>query len=327
MINRIQNKLHRELLGLKFSTGLYKIFPKGDNKILMYHGISKIENNSMNFRHIEANVFEQHLKFLKKNTHVISVEDYFEQKFLKGKPNVAITFDDGYLNNYTYAFPLVEQYQTPATFYITGLNKTAHHILWPDFHDLMVQVCKFSEISCKGKTFSRNGADQKRPYVAGNDNENFHEFLKKLSFAEKMEVLEFYTQGTDILNKESFFEYWKLVSDEQIIEMSKGKYTSIGSHGMLHNNLGLINVQEAEQELYESKNYLEALTQKEMKSIAYPDGSYSREVVEIAKNLGFTYQLAVNYLFNEDKKDNNILDRIGLYSYETVPMQYQIFLK
>jgi peptidoglycan/xylan/chitin deacetylase (PgdA/CDA1 family) len=327
MIARIKNKINRELLNLKFKTGIYKLFPKGSNKIIMYHGVAKKDNNSMNFRHISAEVFEKHLKFLKKNTHVISVEDFFEQKFIKGKPNVAITFDDGYLNNYQHAFPLIEKYEAPTTFYITGLNTTSHHILWPDFHDLMVSVCQESEITCNGLTFLRNGRDIKRPYISKTDNENFHEYLKKLAFKDKMEVLDKYTKGTDILNKETHFDYWKLASDEQIIEMSKGKYTTIGSHGMLHNNLGLINIQEAEQELINSKNYLEALTQKEINSIAYPDGSYTRAVVEIAKNLGFKYQLAVNYLFSEDKKDNVILDRIGLYSYETLPMQYQNFLK
>uniref|UniRef100_UPI00232FEA3E polysaccharide deacetylase family protein n=1 Tax=Acinetobacter baumannii TaxID=470 RepID=UPI00232FEA3E len=97
--------------------------------ILMYHGISKDSYNIFNTRHSGVNDFESHLKILKNNFHVISLSDFFESKFIKGKKNIAITFDDGYLNNFTNAIPLLQKYNLPATIFVTGINNTAQNIL------------------------------------------------------------------------------------------------------------------------------------------------------------------------------------------------------
>ena len=109
-------------------------------------------------------------------------------------------------------------------------------------------------------------------------------------------------------------DLWKLMSDEQIINCQKGGLIEIGSHGFLHNNLGRISHEKACSEILDSKNYLENLTQSKMKSIAYPDGSYSRALIDYCENLGFKNQLAAEgYLFNEDESDPRIHDRKGIY--------------
>ena len=52
-----------------------------------------------------------------------------------GKPHSAITFDDGYADNYLQAKPLLEKAETPATVFVTAgsLNATAE--LWWDALD------------------------------------------------------------------------------------------------------------------------------------------------------------------------------------------------
>lgn len=325
MLLRIKNKLNREFLNLKFQSGLYKLSKNDNHKIITYHGIAPTLAKPLNIRHISPEIFEKHLQFLQKNTHVISVSDFFNQKFVKGKKNIAITFDDGYLNNLKYAVPLLEKYKMPASIYITGINTTSHKILWPDYHDLVVSSTT-KPIIYNDITFHKVGGNYQRPYISANGI-NFHEFLKTLSFAEKMQILDKYSGENSVLSERKYFDYWKLLSDEEIIKLAQSKFITIGSHGMYHNNLGFINPSDAKNELIESKKYLENLIHKEVTSVAYPDGSYSPEIINIAKESGYNVQLAVNYLFNEENNEQGIINREGLYSYETLAMQYQNIYK
>jgi peptidoglycan/xylan/chitin deacetylase (PgdA/CDA1 family) len=67
-------------------------------------------------------------------------------------------------------------------------------------------------------------------------------------------------------------------------------------------------------ELQHSKSWLESVSGQEVDEVAYPDGSYSRAVVDAAERIGFRYHLAVEYLHPEDSQDRRLRDRIGLYS-------------
>ena len=116
------------------------------------------------------------------------------------------------------------------------------------------------------------------------------------------------------IDKDELLDYWKLMDEEQIKEVSESKFVSIGSHGWYHNNLANINKNDAEKEIIKSKKYLESITKKEINSIAYPDGSYSSSLIEIAEKFGFKSQLVVQYHFDEDKTDNRIENRYGIYT-------------
>ena len=66
--------------------------------------------------------FGMHIEELEKmliwlRNHHIPVISY--QEYLKGSPGLLITMDDGYANNYDFALPLFEKYNTPATIFVT----------------------------------------------------------------------------------------------------------------------------------------------------------------------------------------------------------------
>ena len=91
--------------------------------VLMYHGVGREEQKKWGDLTllIAPETFEEQIKYLHEHGYkIVSVEE--ASKRLRMNENVkkyiAITFDDGYLNNYTYAFPILKKYAATATFYI-----------------------------------------------------------------------------------------------------------------------------------------------------------------------------------------------------------------
>lgn len=122
--------LLRIKLGVKKST-----IKKTTVRIVVYHGLVKKNHLKFNNRFITVQQFEEHLDWYKKNAELISVNDVFENKLKEGKLNVALTFDDGYRNNFKYALPLLKKKNIPATFFITAIPPK-QKILWPDLVDI-----------------------------------------------------------------------------------------------------------------------------------------------------------------------------------------------
>jgi len=89
--------------------------------ILMYHSIDLSQSKEVLLT-VTPEVFERQMRFLKEhNYQVITLEEVAD--IIKNKKKVparavAITFDDGYKNNYTYAFPVLKKYNFPATIFV-----------------------------------------------------------------------------------------------------------------------------------------------------------------------------------------------------------------
>lgn len=99
----------------------YLSFKSGAVPVLMYHGIGPATAKEWGNLLIAPELFEEHLKYMKDTGYrVVSVEELAERFSTNRdiKKYVALTFDDGYENNYRYAYPLLKKYGFTATFYI-----------------------------------------------------------------------------------------------------------------------------------------------------------------------------------------------------------------
>ena len=68
----------------------------------------------------ELTCFENNLYFLKRNTNVISLDDFISDRLSAVKINTVITFDDGYKSWVTEAIPVLQELKLPATFFVSS---------------------------------------------------------------------------------------------------------------------------------------------------------------------------------------------------------------
>ena len=308
---RVKRKLKSYRNDISFFLGksYKKVHPKRRNRILMYHGVCD-RQNPFNQRHCYIKDFENQIRYLSKSANIVSLEDFFLGKFDPDRANVAITFDDGYLNNLTLAAPVLLKYHAKASVYVTGLHQTCHPYIWADFLQIVARTPPKKFVLAGESYCSGNGK-----IVRESDKRSLLDIIK--------------TEKPDWAFKEIFFEtmlrdfqtiadsnkiFWQLMSEDQIREISSIPGITIGSHGYYHNNLGRLSTANALEEVKQSKRYLENLIQAPVNELAFPDGSYTIELVNAAKREGFRFQLATEKLNQpEDSYEVAIKSRSGIY--------------
>ncbi len=79
-------------------------------------------------------VFEKQMVFLKKHYRIADLSELGKLEFDSDDKRdiVVITFDDGYRNNYTYAFPILKKHGIPATIFLVTDYVGSHRLLWHD---------------------------------------------------------------------------------------------------------------------------------------------------------------------------------------------------
>lgn len=88
--------------------------------VLMYHSISPVTGKTR--LSVSPEAFEKQMQFLKNNHYqVLKLDEYVDLLNNKQKPKqkaAVITFDDGYENNYSFAYPVLKKYKIPATIFM-----------------------------------------------------------------------------------------------------------------------------------------------------------------------------------------------------------------
>ncbi len=172
--------------------------------ILMYHGITDL-SASVNEYTILKDDFEADLIWLGKHGYTTvtakQLADYVEKgSALPDKP-VLITFDDGYANNYTLAFPLLKKYHMNAVISVIGdkvdessgdmyRNLANSSLSWGE----IALLSSSGNVEIGNHTYSLHSSDEGRKGASRKSGESFSEYellLRKdlLSLQEKITMV------------------------------------------------------------------------------------------------------------------------------------------
>lgn len=298
-------------------TGATRLLAKKANKnllILNYHGVIPEPDFDISPNHLKVSEFEKQIQYFSKHFNILNpnvLTDPDASDLSKNETNIIITFDDGYENNYQFAFPVLKKYNCPAIIFpVTSLIDT-DEATWYDKIDITKNQITEETLKNRikplleeitGKTYSR---------IAIRDIKNE---LKQLSTLQKERFFDNYFKfiSSKSLNELTLLPYYKMLSKKQIKELQESNLIHFGSHTHTHPNLDAISSEEVEFELITSKKILEEITQKDINSIAFPDGAYNANVKENARKNNYKIQYAVDFRLDNDQFEKDIFKRFSV---------------
>lgn len=299
-----------------FSIGLLRagdLLKAPGGRILVYHGLDRQGDKSLNGRFLPVSEFEAHARFLSDHARVVSLDAYFNGANAEGPMTVALTFDDGYRNNLHYALPVLEKYGLPAAFFVTGSGTAGAEWLWMDFLDVATRLGP--ETLWVDGIFFRKKRWRHTRFYADNRGRRLvhHARFGALSFIQKMENA--FLEAGAWSEAAALQEYWALLSPAELRDLAGSPLATIGAHGHSHRDLAYMPHEAACAELRDQKSVLEKNCGRPVRALAYPFGAYTRALVDEAEKLGFTQQLAVDLLFAEDQQDARLRPRLVVNPY------------
>lgn len=297
------------LLLFKFDR-LLSSFIKKRCIILNFHGVTTIIGNRFNNRHLDAREFEKLMVYFKNNFNIVSLPKLFEiyrNKEKVNKKTIALTFDDGYINNFTVALPILKKHNIPATFYLISeglVNKEFY--VWPDVIDLIQKNTK-EDIHLSFGIF-------KYPNFYCDELKTSLVDLMKKSAEKREEYLNEIKQKYPVYHAEAakFPELIKLINKEELLNYKNETLIEYGSHTHLHYNLEFLNQEKCFEEVSGSKAIIEECIKKPVISLAFPDGSYNNETINQCQKAGYKNVTAVTYKLNENNSNPFILSRFTI---------------
>jgi peptidoglycan/xylan/chitin deacetylase (PgdA/CDA1 family) len=182
-----------------------QIFCRNSASILMYHSVS----DEKQFFTVSPEEFNWQMKYLQNNNYnVISLNDLIKKiqnKEIVNKKTIVITFDDGYEDNFINVYPILKQYNYPATIFLStglmsghrnGLKMSNYGI---DFEPHTQTHARLTELDnnqaeeeiLKSKQDIENNLNKKCTcfaYPWGNYNKETIEILKNLEFISAVTV-------------------------------------------------------------------------------------------------------------------------------------------
>lgn len=283
--------------------------------VLAYHSINRITLKPLEIEQDPDN-FKKQMAYLKTNYHILSLEEFLDCQKNGGRvsrDSVLITFDDGYKDFYTYAYPTLKELGIPVIVFITTDAIETGDCLFFD-------ALRFSIMNTKRKTLDLRDFLGKEYALWPNELhlsrviKEIVSLSKRLSTDERLKMKEAIYKRLDV-NKDLFETNGIYLSWKEMLEMA-GDGVVFGGHTKSHACLRFSSEKEIYNEVFESKKVLEEKTGKKVESFAYPFGGlndYSPVSEKILRENGFKCA----FVLGEAKRDDFLIGRKVVDSHMT----------
>ncbi len=281
----------------------------------MYHRVLDPANSDYFLQpgmYVSLKSFELHLELLKKKYTVLPLKELLEGFFLKKKAFkkcCAITFDDGWLDNYTNAFPLLVNYETPATIFLATRYVGQKSWFWEEEVAFFLHENSQQEIDLLFESILTTSQYQKLATLKMNMNvTEIIFFMKQLDkdLCKKI-VHQIRKQNGQIKHRKRLVVNWEEAKKMQAYGID------FFSHSHSHVLLTNLSYNQAEKDIKTSQILLEKKIKTVQNIFCYPSGRFSDKVKKLLKDNGIKYALTTQRSPLSLSQDTFSIPRIGIH--------------
>jgi len=226
----------------------------------------------------------------------------------------AVTFDDGWRDNYLYAFPIMQKYGIPATIFLTTGFVGTDRVFWSERLRFLLLLLRKRAGKWHGggryaagdlptgiRTFLESGGGRGSIVELIESSKDMDDTARNVLIDSLRELLghPVFPAGSDVL-----------LDWDQVREMSENGI-EFGSHTESHGMLTRIPPGKVAEELSVSRRRIEEELGRPVEAFAYPDGDCDDEVVAEVASAGYKVAVTTAHGINTRRQDPLQLKRIN----------------
>jgi peptidoglycan/xylan/chitin deacetylase (PgdA/CDA1 family) len=280
--------------------------------ILVYHRVTEVPSDPQ-LLCVAPEHFADQLEVLRQYYQPIQLHQMAKdlQNGVLPHHSIAVTFDDGYADNLYWGKPLLEQYDVPATIFVTtGHIGEQREFWWDELERLFLQPGSLPErldLDVNGRMhqwelgqaahYSQEAHKQYRGWnvLEEDDPSPRHHLyrslcalLRPLTDKERWGILDelIVWTGKDLMGRQTH----RALSPDEVLQLDAGDLIEVGSHTVRHPILSKLPIATQRDEIEGSKQHLEDIVGHPVVTFAYPYGSrfdYTSDTVAIVQKVGF----------------------------------------
>lgn len=293
-MNDIKNKVSSVLFRGGITSALVRLqrfLPTGGNntfRILNYHRVNDF-NDPFTIDSVAATDFDDQMRHMATSYHVLPLDNIYD-RIIHHTPLpaqcIAITFDDGYADNYDFAYPILKKYSLTATIFLTAGCIDSQSPLWFDqVLSAFKKTGKNTFVCPVTQTVFDIQTIEQKLYTA----HVMLEQLKKTDTDQKKAISADILQELGISSNDPLHNTSTLLTWPLIKEMSADNIF-FGSHTMTHPILSRLPEADLNWELRASRQLIEDKINQEVHFLAYPNGKkkdLTATVIKAVKEAGY----------------------------------------
>ena len=300
--------LSQVMLGAGVTRASRKFYPK--NGAIIFYGHRVTDDDEGCLQGLRPSWLAEQLDYLSRHYHFISLSEllnYYERHQTIPPNSVVVTFDDGFRDNFTNAYPILQQYHVPATVFLATGCVSSGDLPWPQqvgclFQKTQVQrLCHVTTRKIPVMLKSLRDRNTARVTV-----------MKVLGLMPRVERERSVAELSELLQVDIPRD--RMLTWDQVKTMQEGG-VEFGAHSFSHPWMPLLSLEEARWEMEASLQDIQRHCGGIRPSFAFPAGSRTPDLVKMAISVGFRsvfqthYNLRVNQIGVNDQFS---LSRMGL---------------
>lgn len=290
--------------------------------IVMYHYIRELNKSRYpKIKGLDYELFKQQIEYFSANFNVITMEHIIAAKneSLDLPSNaLLLTFDDGYIDHFTFAFPVLNEYKMQGSFFVSGKTFVEHALLDVNkIHFILASgnINKILEDVFKQLDYYRgtefNYESNKMLFeeyaVANRFDSKEVVFIKRILqtvLPEKIRNIiasKIFEKHVGI--REEIFARELYMNKDQI-KCMKNSNMHIGLHGYDHYWLGNLNRSQMEEDITKALVCMSDFIDSNHWVMNYPYGSYNKDVTKYIHSRGCELGLSTEVRIADLAEDN-----------------------
>lgn len=290
--------------------------------ITMYHYTRNLKDSRYpNIKGLDCSMFSEQILFMKEHFHIVTMEEVMEaaeNRYKLPDDAMLLTFDDGYIDNYTFAFPVLDKLGVQGSFFIPGKTFTTYELL--DVNKIHYLLASTDINIILEDLLERMEYYRGNEYTYPSNQELFHEYAnsnrfdgKEVIFVKRMLQTVLPEKIRNRIASELFAKHvgiseqqlaHELYMTEEQIRTLKRHGMHIGVHGYDHYWLENLPKEKMRQDMQMALTVMDEFIDSSRWTMNYPYGSYNEDVICYAREkgacVGVTTEVRIADLENDD---------------------------